>query len=68
MKRGYYAKEVKLAVMLSCRKENWVFLYRLSTTICISITCTLLSRFFPMSFYVRVSEPSSGVTPSNQSW
>lgn len=24
--------------------------------------------FSPMSFYVRVSEPSSGVTPSNQSW
>lgn len=71
MKRGYYAKEVKLAVMLSCRKENWVFLYRLSTTVCVSgsashVHCYLV--FSPMSFYVRVSEPSSGVTPSNQSW
>lgn len=50
MKRGYYAKEVKLAVMLSCRKENWVFLYRLSTTVCVSVTCTLLSRFFSHVF------------------
>lgn len=55
MKRGYYAKEVKLAVMLSCRKENWVFLYRLSTTVCVSVTCTLLSRFFPPCLFMCVS-------------
>lgn len=70
MKRGYYAKEVKLAVMLSCRKENWVLFFSIGLVqqyvSASHVHCYLV--FSPMSFYVRVSEPSSGVTPSNQSW
>lgn len=69
MKRGYYAKEVKLAVMLCLVEKKTGFFSVGLVQQYVSASHVHCYLFFPpMSLYVRVSEPSSGVTPSNQSW
>lgn len=64
MERGYYGKEVKLAVML-CHVEKKTGL------LCVNYVCVRVSHVpcylaFSLSVHMHMSEPSSAATPSHQ--
>lgn len=64
MERGYYGKEVKLAVMLCHVEKKTGFM-------CVNYVCVRVSRAprclaFSLSEHMHMSEPSSAATPSHQ--